>query len=343
MLVSKIFPVKRTEILLLDKIEIDLRESKINQINILPISSPEITSDLSIVKPILAEQKIAPTYVQIITCKNTQCSKKLRMQIDNQLIGRSLKIQCPICNYAFIYCLTKDELIEDLTPWLKEQLFYPEIETIPVLIVMPARAGKSYKKFEADDRQTTLFEKDEGDQTCIHGVKKSWCSICIEKKRQDIERPSSHVDPFDIIFPILQPPLGENFDSPIAFPSILYPFQRTGIKFLIDHERALLGDEMGLGKSIQAIVAIRFLLRMGKVTNCLVLCPKSVLTDWDKKLWEWAPELRVVKIRGPKEQRQVSWNSSAHIYLTTYETLRQDLSASLRELREKEPKTLSTF
>jgi len=342
-LVSKIFPVKRTEILLFDKIEIDLRESKINQINILPISSPEITSDLSIVKPILAEQKIAPTYVQIITCKNTECSKKLRMQIDNQLIGRSLKIQCPICNYAFIYCLTKDELIGDLTPWLKEQLFYPEIETIPVLIVMPARAGKSYKKFEADDRQTTLFEKNEGDQTCIHGVKKSWCSICIEKKRQDIERPSSHVDLFDIIFPILQPPLGENFDSPIAFPSLLFPFQRTGIKFLIDHERALLADEMGLGKSIQAIVAIRFLLRMGKVTNCLVLCPKSVLTDWAKKLWEWAPELRVVKIRGAKEQRQVSWNNSAHIYLTTYETLRQDLSASLRELREKEPKTLSLF
>jgi aspartate carbamoyltransferase regulatory subunit len=130
MLVSKIFPVKRTKILLLDKIEIDLRESRINQISIPPIPLPEITSDLSVVKPVLAEQKIAPTYVQIITCNNTQCSKKLRMQIDSQLIGRNLKIQCPICNHAFIYSLTKDELVEDFTTWLKEQLFYPEIETI---------------------------------------------------------------------------------------------------------------------------------------------------------------------------------------------------------------------
>jgi SNF2 family DNA or RNA helicase len=105
----------------------------------------------------------------------------------------------------------------------------------------------------------------------------------------------------------------------------LYPFQREGVKFLVNQERALLGDEMGLGKSIQAIVAIRFLFRMGKIINGLILCPKSVLSDWERKLWEWAPELRVVKVSGSKEQKQISWSSPAHIYLTTYETLRQDL------------------
>jgi SNF2 family DNA or RNA helicase len=84
-------------------------------------------------------------------------------------------------------------------------------------------------------------------------------------------------------------------------------------------------DEMGLGKSIQAIAAIRFLFRKGDIINGLILCPKSVLTDWEKKLWDWAPELRVIKVRGTKEQRQISWSTPAHIYLTTYETLRQDL------------------
>jgi len=127
---------------------------------------------------------------------------------------------------------------------------------------------------------------------------------------------------FDIIFPILQPPLGENFDSPIAFPSDLYPFQRNGVKFLAENERALLADEMGLGKSIQTIVALRVLFRKGEITNGLILCPKSLLTDWEKKLWDWAPEIRVIKVRGSREQRQISWNTSAHLYLTTYETLR---------------------
>jgi len=284
-LVNKIFPVKRTEILLLDKLEIALKEAKINQISIPSISLPHITSDF------------CPESSEIIELKT----------------------------------LLEDRGLEDLTLWLSEQLSYPEIEFFSVLLDIPRKAGKSYHQATTKERQDTLFGPDEGDMDCIHGLKKSWCSICIQKERQDRERSYSHVDLFDLIFPILQPPLGENFDSPIAFPlgMDLYPFQREGVKFLADHDQALLGDEMGLGKSIQAIVAIRCLLRMGKVTNCLILCPKSVLTDWEKKLWDWAPELRVTKVRGPKEQRQISWNGPAHIYLTTYETLRQDSASSL--------------
>ncbi|MCJ7459044.1 MAG: SNF2-related protein [candidate division Zixibacteria bacterium] len=284
-LVSKIFPVKRTEILLLDKLEIDLKEAKINQINIPSISSPQITTDFCPVNPEIIELKT----------------------------------------------LLEDRGVMDLTLWLKEQLSYPEIEFFPLLLNLPKKAGKSYGQIEVKDRQATLFEPEEGNKDCIHGMKKSWCHICIENEKRDREKAESGVDTFDLIFPILQPPLGENFDSPIAFQlgREPYPFQRVGVKFLLEHERALLGDEMGLGKSIQAIVAIRFLFRMGKVTNGLILCPKSVLTDWERKLWEWAPELRVIKVRGPKEQREVFWNSPAHIYLTTYETMRQDLVSSL--------------
>ena len=331
-LVSKIFPVKRPEILLLDKLEINLKGTKINQINIPSISFPQTTGDLCPVKPKVIEQKTVPSYFQVIICQNAQCLHKLRIQIDEQSIGKQLKIICPICGHTFVHSLTKDKLIHDFSTWLREQLFYPEIESFPLLSNLPRKAGKSYKQIQAEIRQLPLFDFEEEDKNCIHGLKKSWCSICIQKEKQHRAKAVSCVDPFDLIFPILQPPLGESFDNPIVFPlgMELYPFQRVGIKFLVDHERALLGDEMGLGKSIQAIVAIRFLFRMGKVSNGLMLCPRSVLTDWEKKLWDWAPELRVVKVRGVKEQRQIFWNSPTHIYLTTYETLRQDLSASVK-------------
>ncbi len=283
-LVSKLFPLKRTEILLLDKLEIDLKEAKINQINIPSISLPQITSCFCLSRPEIIELK----------------------------------------------ALLEDRGVEDLTLWLREQLSYPEIESFSVLLDIPRKAGKSYQQSEAEGKQAALFELD-GDKDCIHGLKKSWCAICIQKEKQERERTSSHVDLFNLIFPILQPPLGESFDSPIAFPlgRELYPFQREGVKFLIEHERALLGDEMGLGKTQQAITTLRFLFRMGKITNGLIICPKSVLTHWERTLWDWAPELRVIKVRGLKEQRQTSWNCPAHIYLTTYETLRQDSATSL--------------
>lgn len=283
-LISKVFPLKRTEILLLDKIEIDLREAKINQINIPFISLPQITSDFCLGRPEIIELK----------------------------------------------ALLEDRGVEDLTLWLREQLSYPEIECFSVLLDTPRKAGKSYHQSETEGKQATLFRFEE-DKDCIHGLKKSRCSFCIYRERQDRGRDSSTVDLFDLIFPILQPPLGENFDSPIAFfgGKVLYPFQCLGVKFLVERERALLADEMGLGKSIQAITAIRVLFRR-EITNGLILCPKSVLTDWERKLWDWAPELRVVKVHGSKEQRQIYWNSFAHIYLTTYETLRQDLDSSLK-------------
>jgi hypothetical protein len=146
-------------------------------------------------------------------------------------------------------------------------------------------------------------------QECIHGLTRAWCDICSSKLSQPKPRrekatPLQVVDLLDLVLPLLQPPLGENFDNVVSFPpgTRLYPFQPEGVRFLAEQTSALLGDEMGLGKSIQAIIALRILFRTGKVRNVLLLCPKSVVSDWDKKLWVWVPELRIVRVRASKQQ-----------------------------------------
>lgn len=280
-LVSRVLPVKRTEIVLLDDIEIGFGKPSINQVDFSPLIAPRPTDNLCPDKP-----EAFP-------------SEMLRAEV----------------------------LVEDLTTWLGEEWSLPEIELFPVDLQAPRILGKSYGISRSiDAEQPTLFSI-EDPSDCKHGVQTEWCSTCTQeaKARVKVERTTLD-DLFDLILPLLQPPLGDQFDSPIAFPpgKELYPFQREGVKFLAEHDNALLGDEMGLGKSIQAIIALRFLLRMGKVTTAIILCPKSVLTDWQKKLWEWAPELRVMKISGTVENRSVFWNSPAHIYLVTYETFRQD-------------------
>lgn len=327
-IISKLFPVKTADICLLDNIEIGLKEAIATQVSIPPLIFPQVTDDFSLADTETEEFYITPAYSQIINCPNSSCGQLLRLRIYKQDIGRQLSFTCPTCHESFQYNSTSDDLTEDFTAWLKEQLFYPEIELFSMLIESPRKAGKAYRE-SSEKEQSSLFDEVEEDKDCIHGLKKSWCAICNQKEKRERQSVSSQVDIFDIIFPILQPPLGENFDSPIAFPSDLYPFQRNGVKFLAENERALLADEMGLGKSIQTIVALRVLFRKGAITNGLILCPKSLLTDWEKKLWDWAPEIRVIKVRGSREQRQISWNTPAHLYLTTYETLRQDLSNSL--------------
>lgn len=188
-----------------------------------------------------------------------------------------------------------------------------EISSFEIII-----GGKDYLK-RILPKQTSLFSEDE-----IAYNDNSNNNLKIERRYKN----SEELEPFnvfDIIFPSLQPPLGVNYNNTISFFKPLYPFQVDGVKFLNSNKSVLLGDEMGLGKSIQTITAARFLFREGKINSCCILCPKAVLTDWEKKIWDWAPELKVVKISGEKSQREILWNTPSHFYICTYETILKDI------------------
>lgn len=82
------------------------------------------------------------------------------------------------------------------------------------------------------------------------------------------------------------PDLRDRYDRiPHCIESKLLPFQRDGIRFVLQHGgRALLADEMGLGKTIQAIA----------VTTCvrdswpvLVLAPSSLRLQWASMIQQW--------------------------------------------------------
>lgn len=126
-------------------------------------------------------------------------------------------------------------------------------------------------------------------------------------------------------------PLLDDSAPPTGDGLQLYPFQAEGVRFLMEHPSALLGDEMGLGKSIQAIVALQRLLHGSEVRRALILCPKTILFDWYYKLRLWAPELRIIPVEGPKRRRAWYWQSPAHINLAGYETWREDLSQRLAD------------
>ncbi|HEY8347832.1 MAG TPA: DEAD/DEAH box helicase [Symbiobacteriaceae bacterium] len=112
----------------------------------------------------------------------------------------------------------------------------------------------------------------------------------------------------------------------------LYDYQEQGVRFLTEHPVALLGDEMGLGKSIQAIAAMRLLIHRGDVRRAVILCPKTLVSDWLVKLRQWAPDLPVVLLDGKKKSRIWAWQrAEGSVYLTAYETFREDLKQGLAE------------
>lgn len=133
-------------------------------------------------------------------------------------------------------------------------------------------------------------------------------------------------DFWDILYPMLLPPLSERIVEQWDFPPGKEPrhYQWQGVEFLGKHPEALLADETGTGKTITAIVAIRVLLQKARIKRCLIVCPVAAIGVWVEHLLEWAPELRFEQVRGNSEARQRAWSSPAHVYITTYDTLRRD-------------------
>ena len=223
-----------------------------------------------------------------------------------------------LCRFDEKYLKLEQPYIVDLISYAELLESINKTYNIDFYFVKPQVKGKSFLK-EKSLKVINLFT---GTSEELEDKKNS---IKPKIERQYTEK--NKLDPFDIfdiIFPSLQPPLGNSFDNTIAFPYPLYPFQIEGVKFLHNSKKALLGDEMGLGKSIQTITASRFLFRKGVIQSSCIICPKAVTTDWEKKLWEWAPELKVIRIDGNKSIRQGLWNSPSHFYICTYETLLRD-------------------
>lgn len=119
----------------------------------------------------------------------------------------------------------------------------------------------------------------------------------------------------------------------------LYDFQRSGVAWLLRHQRAILGDDMGLGKTAQALAAIRRLIRFGQIEWGLVVAPRTLIDNWKHESRKWAPELAVATALPPSNSREEIWSrliGRAHLILTSYEQLREPPLA----LRENPPELL---
>lgn len=72
----------------------------------------------------------------------------------------------------------------------------------------------------------------------------------------------------------------------------LYPYQRTGAAFLAKRRRAYLADQMGLGKSAQAVLAARAV----GASSMYVVCPAAAVENWHREasLWGFAGDFEAI-------------------------------------------------
>src|SRR6185503_5034954 len=115
--------------------------------------------------------------------------------------------------------------------------------------------------------------------------------------------------------------LGENERIPHAslppgFRGELRHYQEAGVDWLVFLRAsgfgAVLADDMGLGKTVEALAAVD--------GRTLVVCPTSVLHNWESEIARFRPDLTVSIYHGPRR----ALDATADVVLTTYAILRID-------------------
>ena len=104
-------------------------------------------------------------------------------------------------------------------------------------------------------------------------------------------------------------------------PKILecaYEFQKEGVEYGIQKfGRMLLGDEMGVGKTVQAI-GLAYIYKND--WPMLIITPASLKFTWKDELLNWLPSMRPEDIHlFKKGNERFSDHRSASIFIMTYD------------------------
>jgi len=122
---------------------------------------------------------------------------------------------------------------------------------------------------------------------------------------------------------------------PQGLQASLRPYQQRGYEWLYKNAQvgfgSLLADDMGLGKTLQVITLLLKFKQENRFDKqkALIVMPTTLLTNWEKEIKKFAPELSTFIYHGTNRKQTFD---EADIILTTYGVARSDI-ATLQKIK----------
>jgi len=118
-------------------------------------------------------------------------------------------------------------------------------------------------------------------------------------------------------------------DPPKELEHVLRPYQVAGYHWLNYLSEVgwggILADDMGLGKTVQALSFIQSLKENKGSMQGLVVCPTTLMFNWENEIRKFTPELRYLIHHGSDRARDKKRFEDVDVIITTYGTLRSDI------------------
>ena len=123
----------------------------------------------------------------------------------------------------------------------------------------------------------------------------------------------------------------EAIELPASLAGTLRPYQTEGVqwlRFLENHGfGGILADEMGLGKTLQTLAWLQSKRSLPEAEGkpCLIVCPTSLVENWQDEAQKFVPDLSVLIMSGASRHENWEQVANADLVITSYALLRRDI------------------
>ncbi len=121
-----------------------------------------------------------------------------------------------------------------------------------------------------------------------------------------------------------------DYEPPANLSEVMRPYQIYGFKWLKTLSSArfggILADEMGLGKTLQMISLLLSDKEETGMTGSLIVCPASLVYNWQEEIYRFAPDLTCCVLAGDKKSRTAAMKEDFDVFITSYDLLRRDIA-----------------
>ncbi len=156
-------------------------------------------------------------------------------------------------------------------------------------------------------------------------------SMYLDNKLKEFD--SIHVErnrAFKQIVENIREPRDMDFEIPQSLKGIMRSYQSIGFKWLKTLASyglgGILADDMGLGKTLQTIAF--FLSEKEKnMQPFMVVCPTSLVYNWESEIQKFAPSLKTLVVLGSKKERSeiIDQITDEDVVITSYPLIRRDV------------------
>ena len=123
---------------------------------------------------------------------------------------------------------------------------------------------------------------------------------------------------------------------PDTLEAVLRPYQIAGFQWLSYLSEVgwggILADDMGLGKTVQALTMLEQYKKTNGELKAVVICPTTLIYNWQNEVKKFTPGLTFHVHHGNARLRNELELTKHNIIITTYGTLRSDITLFLKVL-----------